>query len=106
VVSGYHDTTGDAAINEELAKKRAETVRDVLTGLGVPADKVELQARSGRQFGHQCGSAPRRGQAGGLIPRCTRMKKPGSTGLFHSSLIPCTSELLSHGGFPAERPLP
>jgi len=43
VVSGYHDTTGDAAINEELAKKRAETVRDVLTGLGVPADKVELQ---------------------------------------------------------------
>ena len=43
VVSGYHDTTGDAAINEELAKKRAETVRDVLIGLGVPADKVELQ---------------------------------------------------------------
>ena len=43
VVSGYHDTTGDAAINEELAKKRAEMVRDVLTGLGVPVDKVELQ---------------------------------------------------------------
>lgn len=43
VVSGYHDTTGDAAKNEELAKHRAETVRDVLVGLGVPADKVELQ---------------------------------------------------------------
>jgi len=43
VVSGFHDTTGDAAINEELAKKRAETVRDVLTGLGVPADKVTLE---------------------------------------------------------------
>jgi outer membrane protein OmpA-like peptidoglycan-associated protein len=43
VVSGFHDTTGDAALNEELAKKRAETVRDVLTGLGVPADKIELQ---------------------------------------------------------------
>ncbi|MDM0074433.1 OmpA family protein [Variovorax sp. J2P1-59] len=43
VVSGYHDTTGDAAANEQLAKKRAETVRDVLNGLGVPADKVELQ---------------------------------------------------------------
>lgn len=43
VVSGFHDTTGDAAINEALAKKRAETVRDVLTGLGVPADKVDLQ---------------------------------------------------------------
>jgi outer membrane protein OmpA-like peptidoglycan-associated protein len=43
VVSGFHDTTGDPAINEALAKKRAETVRDVLTGLGVPADKVDLQ---------------------------------------------------------------
>ena len=43
VVSGYHDTTGDAAINEELAKKRAEMVRDVLTGLGVPAAKIDLQ---------------------------------------------------------------
>ncbi len=37
VISGFHDTTGDAAINEELAKKRAEMVRDVLVGLGVPA---------------------------------------------------------------------
>ena len=43
VISGFHDTTGDAAMNEALAQKRAETVRVVLTGLGVPADKVELQ---------------------------------------------------------------
>jgi outer membrane protein OmpA-like peptidoglycan-associated protein len=43
VVSGYHDTTGDAAKNAELAKKRAETVRDVLVGLGVAADKIDLQ---------------------------------------------------------------
>lgn len=43
VVSGFHDTTGDAAINEQLAKKRAETIRDVLVGLGVPASKVDLQ---------------------------------------------------------------
>ena len=43
VVSGFHDTTGDAAINEQLAKKRAEMVRDVLTGLGVAADKVDLE---------------------------------------------------------------
>ncbi|WP_219220271.1 OmpA family protein [Variovorax boronicumulans] len=42
-ISGFHDTTGDAKINEELAKLRAQTVRDVLVGLGVPADKVELQ---------------------------------------------------------------
>ncbi|MFS2052086.1 OmpA family protein [Variovorax sp. CT11-76] len=42
VVSGFHDTTGDAAVNEQLAKKRAETVRDVLVGLGVPADRIDL----------------------------------------------------------------
>ncbi|RST53469.1 OmpA family protein [Variovorax sp. DXTD-1] len=43
VVSGFHDTTGDAALNEQLAKKRADMVRDVLVGLGVPASKVDLQ---------------------------------------------------------------
>ncbi|SFP16774.1 OmpA family protein [Variovorax sp. 770b2] len=43
VVSGFHDTTGDAALNESLAKKRAEMVRDVLVGLGVPAGKIDLQ---------------------------------------------------------------
>ncbi|RZL87005.1 MAG: OmpA family protein [Variovorax sp.] len=43
LVSGFHDTTGDAAVNEQLAQKRAEMVRDVLTGLGVPADKVTLR---------------------------------------------------------------
>lgn len=43
VVSGFHDTTGDPAINEQLAKRRAETVRDVLTGLGVPAEKITLE---------------------------------------------------------------
>jgi outer membrane protein OmpA-like peptidoglycan-associated protein len=43
VVSGFHDITGDAAINEQLAKKRAEMIREVLVGLGVPASKVDLQ---------------------------------------------------------------
>jgi len=43
VVSGFHDTTGDAAVNEQLAKKRADMVRDVLVGLGVPAAKVDLE---------------------------------------------------------------
>ena len=42
VISGFHDTTGDPKINEELAKLRAQTVRDVLVGLGVSADKVNL----------------------------------------------------------------
>lgn len=43
VVSGFHDTSGDPALNEQLARRRAETVRDVLTGLGVPAAKIDLQ---------------------------------------------------------------
>ena len=43
LVSGYHDTTGDAAVNEELAKQRAVAVRVVLVRVGVPEDKVELK---------------------------------------------------------------
>ena len=39
----FHDTNGDAALNEQLAQKRAEMVRNVLTGLGVPAAKIDLQ---------------------------------------------------------------
>jgi outer membrane protein OmpA-like peptidoglycan-associated protein len=41
-VSGFHDATGDAAMNAELAKQRALTVRDALKALGVAEDKVEL----------------------------------------------------------------
>ena len=43
VVSGFTDSTGDAAQNAELAKQRAEAVRDALTAAGVAADKVELK---------------------------------------------------------------
>jgi outer membrane protein OmpA-like peptidoglycan-associated protein len=42
-ISGFHDATGDAAVNAELAQRRAETVREVLLGLGVPADQVRLK---------------------------------------------------------------
>jgi hypothetical protein len=41
-VSGYHDPSGDAATNEALARGRAEAVRDVLLGLGVPEAGIEL----------------------------------------------------------------
>ncbi|MDP3605347.1 MAG: OmpA family protein, partial [Polaromonas sp.] len=34
VVSGFHDATGDAALNAELAKQRAFAVRDALKALG------------------------------------------------------------------------
>lgn len=43
VVSGFHDASGDAAINAELAKQRAVAVRDALKALGVAEDKVLLQ---------------------------------------------------------------
>lgn len=43
VVSGFHDASGDAALNEELAKQRALAVRDALLALGVADEKIELK---------------------------------------------------------------
>lgn len=43
VISGFHDTTGNRAFNEELSKQRALAVRDVLMMLGVAEDKLSLQ---------------------------------------------------------------
>ena len=43
VVSGFHDATGSAAANAELARQRAQAVRDALQSLGVPADRIELK---------------------------------------------------------------
>lgn len=43
VISGFHDATGDAAFNAELAKQRALAVRDTLMGAGVPEAKIELK---------------------------------------------------------------
>ena len=43
VISGYHDATGSAAKNAELAKLRAFAVRDALKSAGVPDDKIELK---------------------------------------------------------------
>lgn len=43
LVSGFHDASGDAAKNAELAKLRAFVVRDALVQLGVAQDRVELK---------------------------------------------------------------
>lgn len=51
VISGYHDSTGNAAQNAALAKKRAENVRDALVALGVSADKIELKKPETTQGG-------------------------------------------------------
>jgi outer membrane protein OmpA-like peptidoglycan-associated protein len=42
VVSGFHDASGDADKNAELAKQRAFAVRDALVAAGVAAERIEL----------------------------------------------------------------
>jgi K(+)-stimulated pyrophosphate-energized sodium pump len=42
LVSGYHDASGDAEKNAELAKQRAMSVGAALKLAGVPDDKIEL----------------------------------------------------------------
>ena len=42
-ISGFHDETGSAALNAALAKRRAEAVRNGLTALGAPSDRMELK---------------------------------------------------------------
>ena len=51
VVSGYHDSTGNAQANEELSKQRAFAVRTVLLGFGVPDKQIELRKPSGTEAG-------------------------------------------------------
>ncbi len=41
-VSGYHDVTGGAADNEEIAKVRAQTVRELLRANGIAEERIEL----------------------------------------------------------------
>ena len=42
-ISGFHDATGNAAQNAELAKQRALAVRDALTAAGVAEGQIELK---------------------------------------------------------------
>lgn len=43
VISGFHDATGNAAQNAELAKQRALAVRDALKAEGVAEGQIELR---------------------------------------------------------------
>jgi outer membrane protein OmpA-like peptidoglycan-associated protein len=43
LISGFHDTTGNAGRNAALARQRALTVRDALRAAGVAAGQIELQ---------------------------------------------------------------
>lgn len=43
VISGFHDATGGAAQNAELARQRALVVRDALMAAGVPEEQIDLK---------------------------------------------------------------
>jgi outer membrane protein OmpA-like peptidoglycan-associated protein len=43
VISGFHDPTGDAAANEELAKNRAMAVRDALIAAGIEDTRINME---------------------------------------------------------------
>ncbi|MDO5639591.1 MAG: OmpA family protein [Neisseria sp.] len=43
VISGFADSTGDAAANEELSKQRAEAVKAFFEAQGVGTDNIELR---------------------------------------------------------------
>ena len=43
VISGFHDATGSASKNAELAKQRAVAVRDALKAAGVAEQQIELK---------------------------------------------------------------
>ncbi len=42
-ISGFHDSTGSVATNEELAKNRAKAVRELLKGAGIDESRAELK---------------------------------------------------------------
>ena len=51
VISGYHDSTGNAAQNQELSKQRAFAVRDALLRFGVPENQIELRKPENAEAG-------------------------------------------------------
>ena len=42
-ISGFHDATGSAAANAELAKNRAMAIRDALKAAGIAEDRIEMR---------------------------------------------------------------
>lgn len=43
-ISGFHDKSGDAAANMDLAKKRAQAVRSLLVAAGVDEGRIVMSA--------------------------------------------------------------
>ena len=41
-VAGFHDKTGNPEVNADLAKKRAQAVRNLLVAAGIPEERIVL----------------------------------------------------------------
>lgn len=57
VVIGYADKTGESQYNENLSRKRAESIRDLLVREGIPKEALEVQWRGDRQAASSAGKA-------------------------------------------------
>jgi outer membrane protein OmpA-like peptidoglycan-associated protein len=50
MVIGHTDTVGNLAFNDRLSLARAERLREMLVGLGIPAERVEAAGRGKREL--------------------------------------------------------
>ena len=59
VVSGFHDSTGNAEVNAQVSKERAMKVKEALIALGVAEDQIELKKPEQTQGGADAAEARR-----------------------------------------------
>jgi outer membrane protein OmpA-like peptidoglycan-associated protein len=50
VVIGHTDTVGTLTFNDRLSLARAERVRDMMVGMGIPASRIEVAGRGKREL--------------------------------------------------------
>jgi outer membrane protein OmpA-like peptidoglycan-associated protein len=50
MVIGHSDTVGGLSYNDKLSLARAERVRDMMIGMGIPADRVQAAGRGKREL--------------------------------------------------------
>jgi outer membrane protein OmpA-like peptidoglycan-associated protein len=50
MVIGHTDTRGGLAYNDQLSKARAERMREMLIGLGIPAERIQAAGRGKREL--------------------------------------------------------
>jgi outer membrane protein OmpA-like peptidoglycan-associated protein len=50
MVIGHTDTVGTSEYNDELSRARAERMREVLVGIGLPRDRIQVAGRGEREL--------------------------------------------------------